>query len=113
MDNSHFDEKSGVITASTAWGRWNQTVSEVVIEVDVERGTRGKEVAIEIKPNHISCFVRKQEIFKVIYIFLVTIEILTLYYVHCKSNFLDNIICDLYSRANHTTQFLKMSQHGQ
>ena len=74
MDNSHFDEKSGVITASTAWGRWNQTVSEVVIEVDVERGTRGKEVAIEIKPNHISCFVRKQEIFKVIYIFLVTLK---------------------------------------
>ena len=71
MDNSHFDEKSGVITASTAWGRWNQTVSEVVIEVDVERGTRGKEVAIEIKPNHISCYVRKQEIFKVNYIFLV------------------------------------------
>ena len=74
MDNSHFDEKSGVITASTAWGRWNQTVSEVVIEVDVERGTRGKEVAIEIKPNHISCYVRKQEIFKVKYIFLVTLK---------------------------------------
>ena len=74
MDNSHFDEKSGVITASTAWGRWNQTVSEVVIEVDVERGTRGKEVAIEIKPNHISCYVRKQEIFKVIYIFLVALK---------------------------------------
>ena len=111
MDNSHFDEKSGVITAATAWGRWNQTVSEVVIEVDVERGTRGKEVAIEIKPNHISCYVRKQEIFKVIYIFLVALK--TLFYLHCKPNFLDNIICDLYSRANHTTQFLKMSQHGQ
>ena len=108
MDNSHFDEKSGVITASTAWGRWNQTVSEVVIEVDVERGTRGKEVAIEIKPNHISCYVRKKEIFKVIYIFLVALKNL-----NCKPNFLDNIICDLYSRANHTTQFLKMSQHGQ
>ena len=78
MDNSHFDEKSGVITASTAWGRWNQTVSEVVIEVDVERGTRGKEVAIEIKPNHISCYVRKQEIFKVIYIFLVALKNLDL-----------------------------------
>ena len=111
MDNSHFDEKSGVITASTAWGRWNQTVSEVVIEVDVERGTRGKEVAIEIKPNHISCYVRKQEIFKVNYIFLVALK--NLFYPHCKPNFLDNIICDLYSRANHTTQFLKMSQHGQ
>ena len=110
MDNSHFEEKSGVITASTAWGRWNQTVSEVVIEVDVERGTRGKEVAIEIKPNHISCYVRKQEIFKVIYIFLVALKN---FYLHCKPNFLDNIICDLYSRANHTTQFLKMSQHGQ
>ena len=94
MDNSHFDEKSGVITAATAWGRWNQTVSEVVIEVDVERGTRGKEVAIEIKPNHISCYVRKQEIFKVIYIFLVALKNLDLF-LHCKPNFLDNIICDL------------------
>ena len=65
METSHFDEKSGVITASTNWGRWYQTESDVVIEIDVEKGTRGKEAAIEIKPSHISCIVRGQEIFKV------------------------------------------------
>ena len=68
MEISHFDEKSGVIAAPTAWGRWYQTASEVVIEVEVEEGTRGKDVDIEIKPSRISCFVRNKEIFKVLLI---------------------------------------------
>jgi hypothetical protein len=41
-----------------------QTESDVVIEIDVEKGTRGKEATVEIKPSHISCVVRGQEIFK-------------------------------------------------
>ena len=65
METSHFDEKSGVITASTNWGRWYQTESDVVIEIDVEKGTSGKEASRDIKPCHISCLVRGQEIFKV------------------------------------------------
>ena len=67
MANSHFEEKSGVIAASTPWGRWYQTGSEVVIEIEVEKGTRGKEVAIGIKPSHISCSVRQKKIFKVVF----------------------------------------------
>jgi hypothetical protein len=71
MSNSHFDEKSGVIAHSTPWGRWNQTVSEVVIEVDLEPGTRGKDVKVVIKPSHIECVVKGNQIFKVrIYFFL-------------------------------------------
>jgi len=64
MEISHFDEKSGVISAPTPWGRWYQTAAEVGIEVEVEKGTRGKDVVIEIKPSRISCIVRNQEIFK-------------------------------------------------
>ena len=66
MEVSHFDEKSGIIFASTTWGRWYQTVAEVIIEVDVENGTRGKDVKIDIKPSRISCVVHNKEIFKVI-----------------------------------------------
>ena len=65
MEVSHFDEKSGIIFASTTWGRWYQTIAEVIIEVDVENGTRGKDVKIDIKPSRISCVVHNKEIFKV------------------------------------------------
>ncbi len=65
MSNSHFDEKSGVITHSTPWGRWSQTVNEVVIEIDVEPGTRGKDVKVGIKPSYLECVVKGNEIFKV------------------------------------------------
>ena len=64
MEVSHFDEKSGIISAKTPWGRWYQTVAEVTIEVEVENGTRGKDVKIDIKPSRISCFVKDKEIFK-------------------------------------------------
>ena len=65
MEVPHFDEKSGIIFASTTWGRWYQTIAEVIIEVDVENGTRGKDVKIDIKPSRISCVVHNKEIFKV------------------------------------------------
>ena len=65
MANSHFDEKSGVIESLTPWGRWYQTLLEVVIEVQVEKGTRGKEVAVEIKPSYIYCSVRQKKLFEV------------------------------------------------
>lgn len=58
MANSHFDEKSGIVAHNVQdWGRWYQTVAEVVVEIDLQPGTRGKDVNIVLKPNHISCTV--------------------------------------------------------
>ena len=63
----HFDEKSGIIAAKTPWAKWYQTGTEVVIEIEVEKGTRGKDVSVLIKPSQISCCVRQKNIFKVIF----------------------------------------------
>ncbi len=63
----HFEEKSGIIVAKTPWGKWYQTGTEVVIEIEVEKGTRGKDVSVLIKPSQISCCVRQKNIFKVIF----------------------------------------------
>jgi hypothetical protein len=63
--NSHFDEKSGVVFHETSFGRWSQTVAEVVVEVDVEKGTRGKDVVVVIKPSQLECRVKGNVIFKV------------------------------------------------
>ena len=64
---NHFEEKSGIIAAKTPWGKWYQTGTEVVIEIEVEKGTRGKDVSVLIKPSQISCCVRQKNIFKVIF----------------------------------------------
>jgi len=61
--NSNFDEKSGIVFCRTGWGRWYQTVGEVVIEVDLEKGTRAKECRVTILPNQLTCVVRQKEIF--------------------------------------------------
>ena len=58
MSNSHFDEKSGVISHKTDFGQWYQTVDEVMILVNLESGTRGKEVLVDIQPNKVKCVVR-------------------------------------------------------
>ena len=63
--NSHFDEKSGVVVCATPWGRWNQNVAEVNIEVDLEPGTRAKDLTVTIKPSQLSCSIKQKEIFNV------------------------------------------------
>ncbi|XP_001631051.2 nudC domain-containing protein 2 [Nematostella vectensis] len=60
----HFDERSGVVPCKTSWGSWAQTIDEIFIEVDLPEGTRGKDVKCVIKPTHISCVVKGNEVFK-------------------------------------------------
>ena len=64
MSNSHFDEKSGVICHKTDFGQWHQTVDEIMILVNLESGTRGKEVHVDIQPNKLKCVVRGKIIFE-------------------------------------------------
>ena len=61
----HFDEKSGVVPSKTPWGSWAQTIDEVFIEVNVPKGTKGREIACEIKPKSIKFTLKGQELFKV------------------------------------------------
>ncbi|XP_050051206.1 nudC domain-containing protein 2-like [Dermacentor andersoni] len=63
MPLSHFDERSGAVSCPTPWGRWWQTVGEVFVEIEVPKGTRGKDVRIQITPRHISCAVHSKELF--------------------------------------------------
>ena len=65
--NSNFDEKSGVICHDTSFGKWYQTVGEVTVLVDLNPGTRGKQVQVVIKPSHIKCVVKDTTIFEVIF----------------------------------------------
>lgn len=66
MDSlSHFDEKSGVVSFDTDWGRWWQNVHEVHIEVNVPNNTRAKDVSVKVCPGEISCTVCNKVVFKV------------------------------------------------
>ena len=62
---SHFEEKSGVVPSETPWGSWAQTIDEVIVEVNVPKGTRGREVSCEIKPKSIKLVLKGKEVFKV------------------------------------------------
>lgn len=62
----HFDERSGVVPCKTPWGSWYQTMEEVFIEVNVPRGTSGKEVTCHLGPRLIDLSVKGKQIFKVI-----------------------------------------------
>ncbi len=70
---SHFAEKSGVIYSTTEWGRWCQSAQEVTLEVDLEDGTRAKEIQVEIKPKFLKCVVRGKELLKVCVDFYVVV----------------------------------------
>lgn len=61
----HFDEKSGVVPSKTSWGNWAQTIDEVFIEVNVPKGTKGREISCDIKPKSIKFCLKGKEFFKV------------------------------------------------
>uniref|UniRef100_A0A8C7F9F4 CS domain-containing protein n=1 Tax=Oncorhynchus kisutch TaxID=8019 RepID=A0A8C7F9F4_ONCKI len=53
------EERSGVIPCKTPRGNWSQTTEEVFIEVNVLRGTSGKEVKCNIGYKLIELHVKK------------------------------------------------------
>ena len=66
----HFDEKSGIVPSKTPWGSWAQTIDEVFIEVNVPKGTKGREIICEIKPKSINFILKGKEVFKVSFVFV-------------------------------------------
>ena len=61
---AHFDEKSGLVQCRTSWGTWGQTVDNVQIEVNVEKGTKSRDVKCTIQPKEIALSVRGERVFK-------------------------------------------------
>ena len=60
-----FEEKSGVVSCNTPWGKWLQNIEEVFIEIPVAEGTNSKEISIVIKPKSVKVVVKGKEIFSV------------------------------------------------
>lgn len=59
-----FEERSGIVSQETPWGRWYQSVTDVTVEVNLTSGTRGREVQVDIQPSTIHCSVRGSQIFQ-------------------------------------------------
>ena len=72
---SDFDERSGIVPCVTPWGRWYQTIEELVVEINVPPGTRGKECQCLIKARSLKVSVRGDTIIEV--------TLLTLACAHC------------------------------
>ncbi|EGD81934.1 NudC domain-containing protein 2 [Salpingoeca rosetta] len=52
---SDFAERAGSVASSTPWGRWQQTIDEVEIVVDVPKGTRGRDVQVNFVTVATAC----------------------------------------------------------
>jgi len=63
---SLFEEKSGIVVCKTEWGSWAQTIDDVVIEIDVPKGTKSKEIKCKITPKSLTVSVQGNEIIKVL-----------------------------------------------
>lgn len=64
QDIDMFDEKSGIVSSPTPWGKWSQTVEDVNIEINLEQGTKGKEVSVKLTTTSLDCSVRGNQIIK-------------------------------------------------
>ena len=62
---TNFEEKSGLVSCSTPWGSWGQTVEEIHVEINVKSGTKAKDVKCEIRPKDIFVSIAGQTILKV------------------------------------------------
>lgn len=63
VDN--FDEKSGLVTSKTSWGKWGQTIEDINIFIDVPEGTTAKFIRCKINPKNISFVVKENILFQV------------------------------------------------
>ncbi|CAH1778261.1 unnamed protein product [Owenia fusiformis] len=61
---SDFDDRSGIVCCKTDWGRWWQTMDEVVVEVDVPEGTNAKNIKCEIKTKLVKLSLQGNVIFE-------------------------------------------------
>ena len=74
---ANFEEKSGLVSCYTSWGSWGQTVEEVHVEVNVNPGTKAKDIKCQIQPKDVFLSVAGKTILKVcmlrVHVFAVTV----------------------------------------
>ena len=63
---ARFDEKSGLVPCDTSWGTWAQTIDEVFLEINLEEGTKSKDIKVDIGANRLSVNVAGKKILEVI-----------------------------------------------
>ena len=61
----NFDEKSGQIYSATPWGKWGQTLEDIQIFVNVEKGTSPKEIKCKIGSKTLSVVVKGKAVLEV------------------------------------------------
>ena len=61
---SDFDDKSGIVSMVTPWGKWYQSVADVSVEVELEPGTVARDVKVEIKTTSVLCKVKGEVVFQ-------------------------------------------------
>eukprot|EP00794_Sanderia_malayensis_P007563 gene7563-8401_t len=59
-----FEERSGLVTCTTPWGKWGQTIEDVIIYVDVPEGTVSKMIQCVIQFKKISLIVKDTVVFQ-------------------------------------------------
>lgn len=62
-----FDDRAGLVSCQTEFGCWLQTCDEVVIEIDVPKGTRAKDVKCDVRTNSITIEVQGKVVVQVCY----------------------------------------------
>ena len=63
----NFDEKSGLVFNKTPWGQWGQTIEDIHILINVQRGTNPKSIKCIIEPRRIKISVAERTIVEVSY----------------------------------------------
>ena len=48
-----FDDRSGIISCNTPWGRWWQTLEDVTVEVHLSEAHRAKDIQCLIKSRQL------------------------------------------------------------
>ena len=59
-------KKSGIVPCDTSWGTWAQTIDEVFLEINLEEGTKSKDIKVDIGANRLSVNVAGKKILEVI-----------------------------------------------
>ena len=61
----NFDEKSGIVFSGAPWGKWGQTIEDVHILIQVQKGTSPKAIKCTIEPKRIKVSVAGKTIIEV------------------------------------------------
>ena len=97
---SFFDEKRRVSKFKTDWGFWWQTVSEVHIEVNIPSNTSAKDIKVKVNPKFISCTIKGNVIFEVIFKNLFKIILIYVMNLNFYSNITSKLNIQMYSYVN-------------